>query len=109
MKKVISRLLKKLFYKNSSKNSSKLSDDKTCREYSIRYMNINGEQYNTLPQSFEPIMENDWCFLFDDLGNLLTDYPQQFLPNKGHVLNNGLEKVIFTTDFTISHMVNKER
>ena len=47
----------------------------------------------------EEIKEGDWCLFFDSVGNLFTDRPQQYLGEKaGHTLNDGLRKIIATTD-----------
>ena len=51
----------------------------------------------------EPIKPYDWCLLFDSFGNsfLNGDGPSQYIPDNGNVLNDGLRKVIATTDDTI--------
>jgi len=44
------------------------------------------------------IQDKDWCLFFDSNGNLFCNEPQQYLVKEGHVLNDGLKKVIATTD-----------
>lgn len=53
--------------------------------------------------SDEEIKEGDWCILFDSFGHLFTNDAQQYIPSKGHILNNGLRKVIATTDNELGH------
>ena len=61
----------------------------------IKIKNKNGNLFIT---SDEEIKDGDWCILFDSFGHLFTDSAQQYIPSKGHVLNNGLCKVISSTD-----------
>jgi hypothetical protein len=50
--------------------------------------------------SEDKIEKGDWTLMFDDFGNLfLSDEPQQYLGvEAGHHLNNGLRKIIATTN-----------
>lgn len=46
----------------------------------------------------DKIKDGDWCLLFDSFDNLfLCDKPSQYLEKEGHVLNDGLKKVIAST------------
>jgi len=65
--------------------------DYTNRKYQHLYLTSN-----------DKIEEGDWCLFFDSLGKLFTDRPQQYKPKEGHVLNDGLKKIIATTNKTIS-------
>ena len=51
--------------------------------------------------SDEKIKEGDWCILFDSFNHIFSDHIQQYLPNKGHVLNDGLHKIIASTDSSL--------
>lgn len=44
------------------------------------------------------IKEGDWCLFFWDGGEIGCEKPMQFFPKKGHVLNDGLKKIIATTN-----------
>lgn len=49
--------------------------------------------------SHSKIKKGDWCIMLDDLGNVFSSKPQQFLGEKeNHSLNNNLRKIIATTD-----------
>jgi hypothetical protein len=48
--------------------------------------------------SDDEIKEGDWCLFFWDGGQIGSDKPQQYQPDKGHILNKGLRKIIATTD-----------
>lgn len=67
-----------------------------------------GDEYRhlhvTAPQEINPIEEGDWCLFFDSTGALFTDAPQQFNPDKGHVLNDGLRKIVGSTDESLEVM-----
>ncbi len=60
---------------------------------------INGYVYVT---DESEIKEGDWCILFDSVGNLFCDAPAKYDPSKGHVLNNGLKKVLYSNDPSLS-------
>jgi hypothetical protein len=51
----------------------------------------------------EIIKPGDWCLLFDSFGNSFLNGkgPQRYNPDIGHVLNNGLKKVIATTNINL--------
>ena len=48
--------------------------------------------------SDEKIQNGDWCILLDSFGNVFLGEPQQYLATKDQVLNNGLRKVIASTN-----------
>lgn len=48
--------------------------------------------------SNDKIQPNDWCLLFDSLGHIFSSIPGQYKPRLGHVLNDGLRKIIASTD-----------
>ncbi len=50
--------------------------------------------------SNEEIKEGDWCLFFWD-GGQVGSLPNQYKPSKGHVLNNGLRKIVATTDSSL--------
>lgn len=46
----------------------------------------------------DKIKDGDWCLLFDSFDNLfLCDKPSQYFEKEGHVLNDGLKKIIAST------------
>jgi hypothetical protein len=51
--------------------------------------------------SNDEIKDGDWCLFFWDGGQIGSGKPQQYQPNKGHVLNKGLRKIIATTDTSL--------
>ena len=51
--------------------------------------------------SDEKIKDGDWCIMFDSFGHMFSDHIQQYLPNKGHVLNDGLHKIIATINTSL--------
>ena len=55
------------------------------------------------------IKEGDWCLFFWGGGQLGSDKPQQYQPSKGHVLNDGLKKIVVTTDTNINEPKTKEK
>lgn len=64
----------------------------------LEYKNKDNSYQHLYITSDEEIKDGDWCILFDSFGHLFTDSAQQYIPSKGHVLNNGLCKVISSTD-----------
>ena len=48
--------------------------------------------------SDDEIKEGDWVMFFWNGGEIGCDKPMQYSPKEGHVLNNGLKKIIATTD-----------
>lgn len=56
--------------------------------------------------SDDEIKEGDWCILLDDYGTVMSK-PQQYNDPSKQVLNNGLRKIIATTD--ISLLYSQER
>ena len=76
----------------------------------VQYTTLNGSFRDAIssfkPQhiyflSDEEIKEGDWCILLDDYGNVFSK-PQQYLAQEGQVLNNGLRKIIATTDESLT-------
>jgi len=75
--------------------------DKKHRSNLLMGLNyVNKHLYATVSQDIEPIKKGDWCLLFDDYGTVMSQ-PQQWL-GKG-ILNNGLQKIIATTDPKFTH------
>ena len=64
----------------------------------LEYKNKDNSYQHLYITSDEEIKDGNWCILFDSFGHLFTDSAQQYIPSKGHVLNNGLCKVISSTD-----------
>lgn len=53
------------------------------------------------------IKEGDWCLFFWDGGEIGCEKPMQFFPKKGHVLNDGLKKIIATTNPKLTELIYK--
>jgi hypothetical protein len=57
-----------------------------------------GSNYHFYIFSLDKPQVGDWCILLDDFGKVFSN-PQQYLGEKaGHTLNNGLRKIIASTD-----------
>lgn len=50
--------------------------------------------------SDDEIKDKDWCILFDNFNNVMSN-PQQYNKSKNHVLNNGLKKITATTNSSL--------
>jgi hypothetical protein len=73
--------------------------------YDPEWFNINGVKYWE-PQHLhlittDKIRPGDWCILLDSFDNVFLGAPQQYKPSEGHVLNDGLRRVVATTDKTL--------
>lgn len=53
--------------------------------------------------SDDEIKVGDWCMLLDSFGTPMLGEPQQYLATKGQVLNDGLRKVVSTTDKSLTN------
>jgi len=62
---------------------------------------LTGRNQHLYITSNDEIKEGDWCLFFWDGGQLGSDKPQQYQPSKGHVLNDGLKKIVATTDTSL--------
>ena len=73
--------------------------------YDPEWFNINGVKYwqphHLYLISNDKIKSGDWCILLDSFDNVFLGPPQQYKPSEGHVLNNGLRKVVATTDASL--------
>lgn len=82
-------------------NSNKLTYFKNylTQDYLKNVLNSNSNHlYIT---SDEEIKEGDWLFFWNN--KELDSYkPEQYQPNKGHVLNNGVRKIVATTDKSLN-------
>lgn len=73
----------------------------------LTYGNEESGQRHLYLVSKRDIKPDDWCLLFDDFGKLFTDRPQQYKPEKYHVLNKGLRKIEATTDPSLKYPVEQ--
>lgn len=55
-------------------------------------------QYLHVISEEEAIEPNDWCLFFDSFGHIFCDQPMQYKPEDGHVLNDGLKKIVYSSD-----------
>ena len=65
-------------------------------------------RYHLYITSDDEIKDGDWCIMFDSIGNIFST-PQQYKPKEGHILNDGLKKIIATTDSSLMHLSNNGR
>ena len=72
--------------------------DKSLVYGNFNYANHDWNFKHIYITSNDEIEEGDWVIFFWDGGQIGSDKPLQYQPNKGHILNKGLRKIIATTD-----------